>query len=476
MRKKLKKIGAFSLALLFAVPTVFYGGNVSTKAEAEAPCYEDGTELFEKQFYLGAWCEPALSDEEFDKYKDCGFNVMYLNNKVKYNQRNLFEYLKKANDKDLKVVLALGINRAGPISVKLQETPLDTYPAFYGICSIDEPLGDGSANPRYSVKQNAATGVDKDYPTIYDYIYSEYEYFKETYPGKMFTSVVANGNNPGDFANGSLPAYKQMVLEKIADPKDRALEMDRYPYYVDRDGEFKMDSGYLRFLYNFAETGKTLNIGKRTMYYQQLWYYDMRDYISAQEITYQLYSAMCFGMNGFVAYHYASYWQDYKNQERFIMNSAWGERELCYYNKVALEEIKKFDHIYLDFADNWQGVMKVKGTEFSNDAEEMFNNLTSDKVYDGGNYILNSYDRLSNATSTQDAIIGVMKDSNGRDGFMISNQTFTLNRKSTTVSLTFKNATKALVVEKGETKTVDLDNGKYTVTIAPGSGAFVIPY
>ena len=124
------------------------------------------------------------------------------------------------------------------------------------------------------------------------------------------------------------------------------------------------------------------------------------------------------------------------------MNSAWGETELNYYNQVALNEIKNFDYIYLNFADDWQGVMKVPGSEYTDGAMGNFSYLT-------GEYVLDSYAGISAVSATQDTIIGVMKDKEGRDGYMLSNQSFTLDRRTDTVSVTFANATHALVVEKG---------------------------
>ena len=68
-----------------------------------------------------------------------------------------------------------------------------------------------------------------------------------------------------------------------------------------------------------------------------------------------------------------------------------------------------------------------------------------------------------------------MKDSQDRTGYMITNQAYTFRRKSNKVKVKFNGATKALVVEKGVTKAVELVNGVYETEIGCGSGLFIIP-
>ena len=465
--RKLYKACALLSAFAIGGGSLGLFSDVKGSADVLPPAYTDGNEMFETEFFLGAWCEPELSDTEFEKYMDYGFNVMYFNNEVQYNTRRFLEYLKKCDEYGLKAIVASGGNRVTPTSLKYQKTSLAEYPAFYGICAIDEPLGDGSPREEDEIQATERTNWES-HNTVYDYIYSEYEYLSETYPGKFFGAVINYGPDEGDFGYGSLDAYVTYVLSKIPQ-QDWLLEFDKYPYRVLRNGSFSLNDAYLWTLYRAEETSKELSVSRRIYYYQQWWPFAMREYLSAQEITYQLYSAMCFGVNGFTAYKYASYWADYNDFENFTMNSAWGETELNYYNQVALNEIKNFDYIYLNFADDWQGVMKVPGSEYTDGAMGNFSYLT-------GEYVLDSYAGISAVTATQDTIIGVMKDKEGRDGYMLSNQSFTLDRRTDTVSVTFANATHALVVEKGEIRTAELTDGTYTVELEPGSGAFVIPY
>ena len=154
------------------------------------------------------------------------------------------------------------------------------------------------------------------------------------------------------------------------------------------------------------------------------------------------------------------------------MVSAWGESELCYYNEKAFEEIKKFDYIYLAFADDWQGVMKVRGTSSNtNDAYRAAEKNLK------GTYVLDSYSGIGFVNATEDALIGIMKDKSGRNGYMIANEAFTLDRLSNKVSIGFNGEyTNAIVIVNGEAKDVRLNGGQCELTLPSGGGAFVIPY
>ncbi|MBQ4269458.1 MAG: hypothetical protein IJB97_07425 [Clostridia bacterium] len=330
-------------------------------------------------------------------------------------------------------------------------------------------LGRSGTAPNYKpeVEATEKTGW-KEYNTIFDYMYAEYEYLEETYPDKYYSNVLNFSPEKGGFGHGSLNGYVTQVLSKM-DKEDRVLEYDKYPYsYDQRLGKGFRNSFHWNFL-EIAKVSKEYEVGKRVFYYQQWFPYALRSQLSTQEITYQFYTAMCFGINGFVAYKYASYWTDYNNLVDFTMNSAWGETELNYYNQTAIEEIKKFDYVYLNFADRWEGIIKVKGTEYSSPlVTPGLDRLT-------GEGVLASHEGIESIAATHDTLVGAFKDGDGRNGYMITNQSYSLDRMTDTVSVQFKNAKKALVVENGEQKTVELEKGKYTVQLAPGSGVFVIP-
>ncbi|MDY4895244.1 MAG: hypothetical protein SO532_05080 [Candidatus Borkfalkiaceae bacterium] len=474
MNEKMKKIISLAMTSFCVAGSLVMFSDVSGKAETIAPVYADGNEVFKTEFFLGAWCEPSATDESFEKYKDVGFNAMYLMNEVQYNSSALVRYLQMGKKHEIKMVIANGANRASPTSLRYQtKYSLADYPAFYGIHACDEPQGDGTKRdesaPNYKPEVEACEKTGGlAYNTIYDYMYAEYQYLNEMYPGKYYSSVLNFSPDKGGFGYGSMDAYAAKVLSGMK-KEDRTIEFDKYPYtYDSRVGNGFRNELYWNFL-NVANVAKEYEVGKRVFYYQQWFPYALRSQLSAQEITYQLYTAMCFGINGFVAYKYASYWTDYNDLVDFTMNSAWGETELNYYNQIALEEIKKFDNVYLNFADRWEGVLKVKGTEYSSPL------MSAGLARLSGNGVLSSCDGIESISATHDTLVGAYKDGEGRNGYMITNQSYSLDRMTDTVSVTFKNAKNAIVIENGEQKTVELKNGTYVAELAPGAGAFIIP-
>ena len=68
-----------------------------------------------------------------------------------------------------------------------------------------------------------------------------------------------------------------------------------------------------------------------------------------------------------------------------------------------------------------------------------------------------------------------MKDVDGYDGYMVANASEPSKSSTSSVTLTFNNATKALVYVNGVAQEVTLTNGAYTVSVADGEGVFIIP-
>lgn len=475
MNKNYRKAALALTAFVFCSAfSVFL--NDTAIAETEIPVYAEGTDLWEKEFFLGSWSQPKATDEDFQMYKDAGFNAVYIDNSALYDTPIFKATLDKCEQFDIKAISMQGANSRTPISIKAQKNSLENHPAFYGVMMCDEPQGDGTTSAPIkacvdTTRVNGSLQYTEQHDNIFKYMYSEYEYLKANqthYNNAKYCSVVLNeGPTIGSFGYGSTKGYGQQVLAKM-DAEYRAVEYDKYPYTVLKDGTFSMHNDGLWLHMRIADLCKEYNVGKRVYYYQQYWPTQMREFITVKELTYQLYTAMVFGMNGFVAWMYQSNWDDYNSLDYGYTVSIWGPREYYLYNQQALTEIKNFDHIYLEFANNWVGFMPVIGTENSEAKMLGFDLLN-------GPNKLSNYEGIESVTASEDTLIGVFKDSEDRSGYMISNQAYTFRRKSDTVKIKFKNARKALVVENGESKTVVLNDGVYEAEIGCGSGVFVIP-
>jgi len=448
--------------------TASYEGN----AVIGDPDYlEEPTEskLWENEFFIGAWCEPSTADDEFQAYKEAGYNVMYLANKMTYNSNTMKAYLDKCLENDLYVVSMCGMNRNAPVSMRSADKnvyDLNDYPNFLGVGAVDEPLG-------APVAKNEKNGVYKDFDSIYDYLLDEYKFINENYPNAVaFDSVIANGRYEGDFGYGAMNDWAEKVL-KYMDPEDRQVSFDYYPYKVQSKTRERYTASD-RFLWRMQLARQAIdkyNSQINYYYYQQEWDSLLREQVSTQEVLYCLYSAMAYGFNSFVAFKYEPYWNIATNEQTFIKSPYGQKTEFWYYNKQAFNEIKKFDHIYLQFTEknggDWQGVIFFEGTENTRTANRA--NADAEVVF------MNSYAGITNVSATQDTVVGVMKDKDGRDGYMFTNQSDSLDRLSDKVKATFPGKTRAIVVEKGEWKEVSLNANTLEMNIVPGGGIFVIP-
>ena len=472
MKKEIKKYISLGLVGVLGVLAFPVADHNQITAAVGTPTYlaePTASKLWENELYIGAWCEPSTADDEFQAFKDAGFNVMYLANKMNYNTNMMKAYLDKCLEEGLYVVSMVGMNRDKPISMRIADKTvydLNDYPNFLGVGACDEPLG-------APVEANETNGVYKRFDTIYDYLLDEYRFINENYPNAIvYDSVIAQGRYANDFGFGAMEDWSEGVL-KYMDAEDRQVSIDHYPYKYDtRANQRYTRTG--RFMWALQNARKSIDKYQSKInyfYYQQEWDAGIREIVSTQEILYMLYSSMAYGFNSFVAFKYEPYWNIGVNQQTFIKSPYGQKTEFWYYNQQAINEIKKFDHIYLQFTEKnggaWQGAMFFEGTQ--NTRVEHRANSDEDIAF------MQSYAGISTVTATQDTVVGVMKDKDGRDGFMFTNQSDSLDRLQDTVTATFPGKTRAIVVEKGEWKEVTLTNNALSMNIAPGGGIFVIP-
>lgn len=184
------------------------------------------------------------------------------------------------------------------------------------------------------------------------------------------------------------------------------------------------------------------------------------------EIGYQVYTALAYGMKSINYFLYCEPKTAIKGEEyvgALVMRNDDGTTSTTATYDSAKEvntEIKKFDHVFLDY--DWVSTIKLgSSTQLTGLA--------------GG-----SSDRISNSSvSAGSAIIGCMYDSEkALDGFWIVNATAPTDNTTSTVNVTFNNATRAMVYNPAAGdygKLVSLTAGAYTATLASGAGQFIIP-
>ena len=339
---------------------------------------------------------------------------------------------------------------------------------------------------------------------------------------RIFTSVLSNKAVPGAFGYECMKSYCEAVFtgkhdrtisydDTIPVPvEDRFLEIDIYPYSLnDRTGEIVITEQYLNRLMEYRYFIDAYDIPMTNVYYQN-WFVDaLLPYIDEGALTQQFYTIMSFGIKGLTVWYYNMYWTDFQTDNEVMVDEWLNRTDLWYYNKAGFDEVKAFDHYYLNFCDpdRWQGIMTINGSQHSTGGEGMFAAITnspytfarSTDTYDvfdfegstmtpaeakthAENYVAdhyftqdNLYQGIESVNATGDATIGIMKDAAGREAYVITNQNFVVDRIENDVAVDFRGATRAMVWLGGEYQLVNLDNGVLNLHLGVGDGAFVIP-
>ena len=274
-----------------------------------------------------------------------------------------------------------------------------------------------------------------------------------------------------------LTLYKTNFNDQLTSASGASISFDNYPFihaqgtyrYGTLNLKSKFESGiqstYLLNCLIAAQVAAEDDFGLcvQTFEASDLTYKVTRDIVSAAEVSLQLYTGMAMGADLFEYFAYNS-----NGDFNAIMNQDGSKR---------IYDIVKEGNEALCFADvvnsfAWNGIVTSTGTVNSHNTEA-FTSVENYILTNISNGVLNSY------TSTDDAIIGCFTKGD-LNGYMVVNfndpAAVTGNN---TVNLSFENCTRARVYTSVDgvltSQLIDLTNGACTVTLAPGSGCFVIP-
>lgn len=174
------------------------------------------------------------------------------------------------------------------------------------------------------------------------------------------------------------------------------------------------------------------------------------------DIGFQMYTALAWGMQSINYFAYGVH-PDTSNEE--LADEMMENPAVKASVTAANSDLATFDHVYKSFT--WKNTLDVAA---------------------GGNVTSTKNTRLTSAKATGGrAFVGCMQDVYGFDGYMVANAEGPRSGKTSTVTLTLKNATKAWVYYNGTKEEVTLTyNSKddvytYTQALKAGEGMFVIP-
>lgn len=417
--------------------------NQSYTWKSVAPTYDD-----DKELAIIAFWSPPNTVEWYQSMVDCGFTDVIIDAKYDLwpDTEKLFEGLSICDEVGIGAYVA--INREKEFSA---DPRYAQYESFKGI-NTDEPLTKAQLDIVLdNIEKMGAAYTDKDVRCWMGLAYG----------------VKGEFNTPDDF------------LEYYMDNggQDQGVfSICCYPL-VGTGVKGEIGAGWLKSLEDVATYAKRYDV-------------DLYTYISTMSISsitcrkpaeddlrYTAYVSLAYGAKGIGEFCYMSpglppYDSEFKPNDYALVNFTDPSDFSTYYKTPTWEyaknvnfEIKAFDHVLMNY--DWKGTMKSEGSDAQTSAgANCFPNVER---------WIEKHDGIESFTSTEDAIMGVLKDDNGYEGLMLVNFADPLYNRENTVTLTFNGATRAIVYIKGQPQTVELVDGTYTVTLEPGEGQFIIP-
>ena len=432
---------ALMLAGLTAVSITGFG---CAKTE-NYPEYEDN-----KSMWIGGWDVPMNTKEDYKMAKDMGLTHMFIDGI--FAERGSEEYkqqLRYCEEVGLKAIVGMDTSLDNTAGVQLDETDYSSFPAVDMINVWDEPYG--------NVFEDCAKRIDR---------------LNEIYDNNMTLYVNQSPYNP---LSATTLTDNETFLNKVYDellskmPGRKIFSTDVYPL-LESYGSYELDTGWLGKMEAYANfTKKYRSEGAEFHMFIQSYSDDRRrDILSKDDITFQVYTDMAFGINGFTYFTYRKSFLGGFGGGCVENDVSCKPTEVYYWAQETNEAINKFDHVYLSF--DWNGVMGVNGK----------NNVADDPEYENASFMnlatpLKELDCAKSVSATEDTIIGQFKDKDGRDGLMVTNFSEPTTGLRDVVSFEFKKANRTIVYRNGERKIYEVKKNKLDLKLACGEGVFVIP-
>ena len=434
-----KSAVALILAGLTAISLTGCNKNPSEEAYPE---YEDN-----QYMWIGGWDPPINTEADYKMAAEMGLTHMYIDGVMaKRGTKEFTDQLVNCEKAGLKAIVGQDVSLDNQDNVPMDETDYSGFPAVDMINVWDEP-----------------------YINNFPEVARRVERLNQIYDGKDVSLYI---NTTPFFAQSAsvltdaktyLDAFCKDVLSKVNGRK--ILSTDIYPLLETRDGYY-IDTGWLNKMSFFADYAKKYDYEFHMFIQSYSEAGKQREITSKAEFLYQIYTDMCFGING---YSWFTYRKSFLNFGGGCVENDVSCKPTKYYQmaKEANEEISAFDHVYLSF--DWDGVKSYNGTLNTADDPEYINNCFS---------IYNELEKIECAKSisaTQDTLVGQFKDKDGNPALMVTNFTDPIDQMKDEVSFEFNSANRAVVYRGGVRKIYEVKDNKLVLKLAPGEGVFVIP-
>ena len=438
MKKETIKKVVKMLAITITTATLFtLCGCFFNKSNAKFPEYADDREIM-----IGAWDSPMNTLEDIQIAKDMGLTHMFLDQShAKRGTEGYKEALRLYEQVGLKVIVQTSSAFQSEAVIN-DNTDYSEFPAVEFINYWDEPY--------WSTMERVAE------------LYAEHiaKYGTEGLApfGNLFPNS-ATSTFEGHTYKEYVERWAELVLSQVPE-ENRWLSIDLYPL-EERNGQSYIRSNWLGCIETAALQAKKSN-AKVHFFIQATEHYNYRA-VKEEDIRFQFYVNMAFGVQGFSYFTYAdSVLSDFE-QSCVARYESGVIHDTYYMAQKVNNEIKSFDHVYLNY--EWQGTLPILGKNNEDGYNLNFDGLTSP---------LETLDVCKRWDATEDALIGVFKDKDGNDALLVTNFTDPAYRVDNLVRFDFKDVSKIRVYRGGVPYDYEVKNGRFDLELAPGEGVFII--
>ena len=464
-RKTLKKSICLALSGLLCLSATACGGNngESSTVDYGYTSVEPDYSAFEETdvMHIAGWVAPRpaanvnevdyCTQEQYNYIAESGLNAIY----GLYEPWGMIKDGKNANERALEYAQNAGIQfyiRDFDVATALAEEDealfhkyFDKYlkyNSFGGALVIDEP-----PIKEFENITTLKTNWDKFIPDKHFYVNLN----------PIIQSFAYLGLNEGE-------SYQEHYVRRFVNEcTPPVLSFDNYPMKQDGWGDPDLLAEFLLNLQICAEEAERAGIPLWCFIQNYQYGNGMRNTDEAA-IRFQIMCSMAYGIKGYQYFcYYTPVGDSALNEDQSAMISKTGERTQHYYDCQKINrEILAMDHVYLNY--DWEGTMLVLGE--GNKKNKCFSMVKNS---------LQSHERILGVNASKDTLIGTFKDSFGNDAFMVVNFDDPAYGNTDNVSIDLKGASKAVLYVQGVRTEVQTPNGRLSLDIAPGSGAFVVP-
>ncbi|MDR0298902.1 MAG: hypothetical protein LBI13_02310 [Streptococcaceae bacterium] len=403
-----------------------------------------------KSFFISAWYGPLSQDPVqnniyFQAIRNAGFNNIIMDT-YPTSSTNLNLELTAAQNNNISLMLHdPNISLTASSLSFSQSDYYKTVDTTYGNLISDEP--------NYKNFKDLAKIKDQylqNVPNKFFYV--------NLYPNYAAENILYGAQDPKE---GTMK-YEDYVRSFIKIVKPSVLSYDYYPF----PSNGGVNTGYLQNIQFMATEAKMKNL-PLWITIQAIGNEGSLRQPNTEDIRWQIFSSLAYGVQGISYFSYGSP-QAFGASMYGLIDSKRNQTPLYSAAKNVNTEIRSFEKVFLNY--KWEGTLVYSPkTQTANTITENIAQLKGQ---------IKSTPRIKSYSSDRSILIGTFKNDDNKynkDAFMITNFEEDNLSPANNLSITLKNAKRALIYISGEKKIIDLKEGKLNLTLEAGQGVYAVP-